>query len=108
MARRAQVLDDAEVTADDRASAFIAHAAAEAAADAPSMALSQSPLRVASMHFVDGLQGAVCSGKAVANARRPGQLGGGQGGYGRADIPPERLGLVGVAVQERFRRAKRR
>jgi hypothetical protein len=100
---RVQVLDDVEVTSEDRAAAFIAHAAAEAAAEAPALGLTRSPLRVASLHFVEGVQGAVCSGKAIANARRPGHL-----SHHRPDASPDRFGLVGVSVQERFRRAKRR
>lgn len=99
-----QVLDEEEVTSDDRAAAFIAHAAAEAAAaEAPSNALSRSPLRVASLQFAEGgqVQGAICSGMGVHG--QPGQL--------KSTTSPEssdRLGLMGVAVQERFRRAKRR
>jgi hypothetical protein len=102
-----QVLDEMEVTPEDRAAAFIAHAAAEAAAaDAPANSLSRGALRVASLHFTDGftpvgVQGAICSGMRV-NAQ-PGQLASTNSGEGS-----DRLGLTGVAVKERFRRAKRK
>ena len=90
------------MTSDDRAAAFIAHAAAEAAAsESPTSALSRSPLRVASLHFVDGVQGAICSGMGVQG--QPGQL-----KNATSTESSDRLGLTGVAVKERFRRAKRR
>lgn len=98
-----QVLDEVEVTSDDRAAAFIAHAAAEAAAaEAPANTPSRSPLRVASLHFIEGVKGAVCSGMGVNG--QPGQLTNTSSG----DSSDVRLGLTGLAVKERFRRAKRR
>lgn len=104
-----QVLDEQEVTSDDRAAAFIAHAAAAESAAAASEAAnspSRGPLRVASLHFSEGfnsagVQGAVCSGTAV-NAK-PGQLTNTSSGDAA-----DRLGLMGLAVKERFNRAKRR
>jgi hypothetical protein len=100
-----QVLDEAEVTSEDHVVAFLTQSAAEPSADAPAHALTSSPLRVASLQFMDGfnpvgIQGTMCS---VMRANQPGQLTNTNSGDSA-----DRLGMVGSAVKERFRRAKRR
>jgi hypothetical protein len=99
------VLDEAEVTSEDRAAALLSHATAEASVEAPATSLTHSPLHIASLQFTDvispvGIQGTICSGMGYPH---PGQL-----TYSNSSDSADRLVLMGVPVKERFRRGKRR
>ena len=102
-----QVLDRKEVTAEDRAAAFMAQVKGVAAPEGSQTQAIVYPLRVASLQFHEQAGKSSTLGRPAAGP--PGHIQNAPtSGTGSRDDVATRLGLLGVGVNDRFARAKRR
>eukprot|EP00892_Ulva_mutabilis_P012061 jgi/Ulvmu1/9227/UM005_0327.1 len=101
-----QVLDGREVTAEDRAAAFMAQVQGEAVADGLQPQAVVYPLRVASLQFQEQAVRSVSLARFGATQAGHIQQSAATG-TSRDDVA-KRLGLLGLGHNDRFARAKRR
>lgn len=102
------MLDGKDVTAEDRAAAFMAQVQGEAASAGVQPQAVVYPLRVASLQFQEQAARSVGLSRSQAAAAQPGHVQHSLMMGTARDEVAARLGLLGVGVNDRFARAKRR